>query len=138
MAVVSLCIGALVIVAGIDLHFGPVSFIILALCAYFPFGWLILDRLAVRRRYHRNQNKFIDHTVTFNDESVSTTSTMVDLRVTWDQLACVVSTPRGLLFLTPPHHIWFWLPQRLFEDNNHRDTILKLASKHKIPIRRMT
>ncbi len=137
MAVVSVLIAALIIVAGIHSHFVFFSFFALALCAYFPFGWLLHDRLAVRRRYNRNREKFIDHTATFTNESVSTTSTPADIRFTWDQLASVATTPRGLLFLTPPHNIWFWLPQRLFDGNTHKDTILELATEHKIPIRRM-
>lgn len=62
----------------------------------------------------------------------------MDIRLNWDRLDSIAATPRGLLFLMPPHGALFWLPQRLFEDNNHRQTILELATEHKIPFRRMT
>ncbi len=48
MAVVSLLNAALIIVAGTQTHFRTFSFFALALCAYFPFGWLLHHhRLAV-------------------------------------------------------------------------------------------
>ncbi len=48
MAVVSLLIAALIIGAGLHSHFVPFSFFVLALCAYYPFGWFLLDRWSVR------------------------------------------------------------------------------------------
>jgi hypothetical protein len=87
--------------------------------------------LVVRWRYNRNQDKFIEHTATFTNESVSTSRATTDIRLTWDQLASIVATPRGLLFIIPPRNIWFWLPQHLFEGNSHRDIILELATEPK-------
>ena len=115
-AVVSVFIAALVIVAGARSHFVFFSFVVPALCAYFLFGWLLLARLVVRWRYNLNRDKFIEHTATFTNESVSTSSATTDIRLTWDQLTSIVATPRGLLFIIPPRNIWFWLPQHLFED----------------------
>jgi hypothetical protein len=137
MAVVSVAIAALIIVVGIHSRFIFSSLPLLALCAYFPFGWMLLDRLGVRRNYNRDREKIIDHTAIFTNESISTKSTTTDIRLTWNQLASVVTTPRGLLFLTPPQNVWFWLPQRLFDGNTHKDTILELATEHKILIRQM-
>ncbi len=138
MAVVSVLIAALIIVAGRSAHFVPFSFVVLALCAYFPFGWILSGRWALRRRYHRNRDKFTEETATFTGDAVCITSAKADVRLTWDHLSCVVATPRGLLFLLPPHNIWFWLPQRVFEGNDYRDAVLKLATEHKIRIRRMS
>ena len=137
MAVFSLLIATLVIWAGTRSQFTAVSFAILGLCAYFPFGWLALDRLSVARNYRRHPEHFIEHTVTFTDASISASSINADVRVNWNQLAAIVSTPRGLLFLLPPHNVWFWLPQRLFENNDHKETILAFAAEHSISIRRM-
>ena len=137
MAAGSLLVVALIIFAGAGTHFTFISFLVLALCAYFPFGWLLLAPLSVKQRYNRDRDKFIDHTVTFTHESVSSTSTTADHRIAWDQFASIIVTPRGLLFLLPPHNVWFWLPQRLFDGNTLKETILELATEHKVSIRRM-
>lgn len=137
MAVFSLLIATVVVFVGIKAGFSGFSFFVLALCSYYPFGWLLHHRLAVSWRYRRHRDQFIEHTATFTNDDISTSSVHTDLRLNWDRLASVVSTPRGLLFLVPPHTVWFWLPQRLFNGNNHKETILELATEHKIPIRRM-
>ncbi len=137
LGVFSLLIAAAIIFAGIKSHFTVFSFLVLALCAYYPFGWLIHHRLAVAWRYRRHPDQFIDSTVTFTNESVSIANVHMDMRLNWDRLSAIVSTPRGLLFLAPPHAALFWLPQRLFDGNNHKDSIIELATEHKIPIRRM-
>ena len=137
MVAFSAIIATLMVIVGIHTRFDWFSFVVLGLCAYFSFGWPLVDEFLVRRRYWKNHAKFIDHTATFTNESVSTTSTTADVRLNWDQLSTVIATPRGLLFLVPPHHIWLWLPQHVFDGNNQKETILSLATEHRIPVRRM-
>ena len=138
MAVVSLLIGSVMVFVGIKGGFTLFSFFIFALCAYYPFGWLLHHRLRVYWRYRRHREQFVEQTVTFTNDDVSTSSVHTDVRLNWSLLASVVSTPRGLLFIIQPHAAWFWLPQRLFDGNNDKETILELAAEHKIQIRRMT
>lgn len=138
MSGVSLAIALLIIVTGLRSHVGLPAYIVLALCVYFPFGWMFLDRLLVRRRYARDRDAMVDTTVTFTDENVSTTNTTSDIRLSWSQVSMIVATPRGLLFLLPPHHVWFYLPQRLFCHNSQREAVLGLAAANKITIREMT
>lgn len=137
LAVLSAAIAAFIIVNGIQRHFVLTSYILLVVCAYFPFGWWILGRMAVNRRYWRVRDKLVDNTVTFTNESVFLNSTATDVRLNWDQLEFVVLTPRSLLFFVQPRQVWFWLPQRLFEGNTYKDSIITLLNEHKIQIRRM-
>ncbi|HSI12568.1 MAG TPA: hypothetical protein VK961_11010 [Chthoniobacter sp.] len=138
LGVFSLFIATLVIFLGMKMGFGAGSFLILALCAYFPFGWLLHRRWAVSWRYRHHRDQFIEHTVIITNDDVMVSSIHTDLRVNWDRLAFVVSTPHGLLFFIRPRAGWFWLPQRLFEDNQYKDAILELSTEHKIPIRHMS
>ena len=137
MGVFSLLIATAVIFAGIKTHFTVFLFTVLALCAYYPFGWLIHHRLAVVRRYRRHPEHYIESTVTFTNESVSISNVHMDMRLNWDRLSAIVSTPRGLLVLAPPHTALCWLPQRLFYGNNDREALLELAKEHKVLIRQM-
>ncbi len=137
MAVTSFFIAALVVWAARQAHFTVFIIFILVLCAYYPFGWLLHRRLAVVWRFRRHPEHFIEHTVTITNDSLSTSSVRSDIRLNWDSLAALVSTPRGLLFLLPRHSIWFWLPHRLFQDNTCKDAILALAKEHKIVVRQM-
>lgn len=137
MAATSLFIGALVFWAARRSHFTPFIISVLVLCAYYPFGWLLHRRLAVMWRFRRHPEQFIEHTVTITNDSLSTRSVRADIRFNWDCLAAIVSTSRGLLFLLPPHSIWFWLPQRLFRGNSYKDAILTIAKAHKVVVREM-
>lgn len=138
LATISLLIAALVIFAGWRTHFEIRNFVVLALCAYFPFGWALLDRWLIKRRYRQQAGQAADATVTFTADAVSTSHPAADIRLRWDQIACVVDTPRGLLFLLPPHAVWFWLPRRVFYGTMEREAVLALVTEHRIPIRRMT
>jgi len=137
LAVFSLFIASLVVFLGMKIGFTAFSFFILLLCAYFPAGWLLHRHFAVSWQYRRHRDKFIEHTVVFTNDDITTLSVHTDVRLNWDRLAFIVSTPHGLLFVISPHAAWFWLPQRLFDGNNYKDTILELATEHKIAIRRM-
>ena len=137
MAALSSLIAAIIILVGIKTQFKASFFCILALCAYYPFGWYLHRHLAVSRRYRRHPELFLETTVTFTNESVSTSNFRMDLRLNWDQLAAIIFTPLGLLILARPHTAWFWLPQRLFDGNTQKETIQELAEENKIPIRRM-
>ncbi len=137
MAVTSGLIAALLIFV---VHLGNLSFtlwIILFLCAYFPFGWILHRRLAVWWYYRRHRDQYIEHTVTISNDSISTFSTRADMRLNWDGLKAIISTSRGLLFIVPRHSAWFWLPQREFEGNNRKEQILEVAREYKLRIERM-
>jgi hypothetical protein len=138
LGVFSGLIGGLFILIGFKTGFKWPYFLVLGLCAYFPFGWIIERRLAVTRQYRRHPELYYENTVTFTNESLKLSSIHMDLRLNWDRLAMIVSTRRGLLFLTPPHEPLFWLPERLFEGNDFREKILEVATKHKVQIRPMS
>ncbi len=136
-SVFSLFFAGLVIAAWILGGFKPVMLALLIFCAYFPFGWWITDRIAVRRRHARQPDKQIETTVKFTNDSISCANVRGDARLNWNLIFAVLDTPRGLLFLLPDNIIWFWLPQRLFQENLLREGILNLAAEHSIEIRKI-
>ena len=127
-----LCIWS-VVVAG----FSSVIIPILLLCLYFPLGWIFERRFLVARRYRRHPEHYIESTVSFTADAVSVHNANLQMRLGWNQLRSVIDTPRGLLVLTPPHNPLCWLPNRLFDGNDARESILALASSHNVPITRM-
>lgn len=127
MAVTSAFIATLLIFAVGPANLTSTLWIILFLCAYFPFGWILHRRLAVWWHYRRHRDQCIEHTVTITNESVSTSSARADARLNWDGLKAIISTSRGLLFIVPRHSPWFWLPQREFDGNTKKDQILDVA-----------
>jgi len=137
MVLVSILIATIVISAGISSHFELISFVVLGFCAYCSFGWFLLGRRNVRRRYKHDVARFGETTVTFTEDTVSSSDSRISIRMPWSQMASIIITPRGLLFLVPPHQTWFWLPQRLFEGNSEKEAILELATQHEIPLRWM-
>jgi hypothetical protein len=137
MAVTSGMIAALLILV---VRLGNLSFtlwIILFLCAYFPFGWILHRRLAAWWYYRQHPDQYIEHTVTITNKSVSTSSTRADARLNWDGLKAIISTSRGLLFIVPRHSAWFWLPQREFDGNTKKEQILDVAKEHNVRIEHM-
>jgi hypothetical protein len=132
-AIFSLLFAGLIIALGFFTEFKPMMLVVLAACAYFPFGWWMTDRFRVKRHFAKNREKFIDHTITFTKDSVSSSSAVSDIRLNWDQIFKVVDATRGLLILLPENTIWIWLPQRLLVDNSLREAILDLVSEHSIP-----
>jgi hypothetical protein len=136
MAVTSLAIATLLTVAVGPSHFTPFIILVLALCLYFPFGWLLHRRFAVWWHYRRHRDQYIEHTVTITNESISTSSVRADMRLNWDGLKAIVSTSRGVLFIVPPHAVWFWLPRREFEGNDRKEQILEVAREHNVRIER--
>ncbi|MFZ1217736.1 MAG: hypothetical protein WAO00_00515 [Chthoniobacterales bacterium] len=137
MALTSSCIAALLIVAVGPSHFTPFIILVLCLCAYFPFGWIFHHRVAAWWHYRRHRDQYAEHTVTITNESVSTSSVRADARLNWDGIKAIVSTSRGLLFVVPPHSVWFWLPQREFDGNSKKEQIVALAREHNVRVERM-
>jgi hypothetical protein len=137
MAVTSALIAMLLIFAVRPANLTFTLWIILLLCAYFPFGWILHRRIGAWWYYRRHPDQYIEHTVTMTNESVSTSSTRADARLNWDGLEAIISTSRGLLFIIPRHSAWFWLPQRLFDGSNKKEQILEAAKEHNVRIERM-
>jgi hypothetical protein len=137
MAVISASIAALFIfVVGLQ-NLTFTLWVILLLCIYCPFGWILHRRVRVWWYYRRHRDQYNEHTVTITNDSISTSSTRADMRLNWDGVKAVVTSPRGLLFIVPPHSAWFWLPQREFDGNTKREQIIEGAREHNIRIERM-
>jgi hypothetical protein len=137
LATFSLLIISLVLVAGFHSHFTWPSYVILAVCVYFPFGCFALERLRVARYYRKHPDEYVECTVALSEDSVSVANVNYDMRLRWNQLRSVVSTRRGLLFLLPPQQPLCWLPQRLFDGNTKKQQILELARKQNVPVKQM-
>jgi len=138
LAIFSLLIIAVVLVAGVHSHFGWPSYVILAVFVYFLFSCFGLDgRLRVARHYRRHPDQYVESTVALSEDSVSVANVNFDMRLRWKQLRTVVSTRRGLLFLLPPQQPLCWLPQRLFEGNTKKEQILDLARQHNVPVKEL-
>ena len=137
MAVISALIAALFIFVVRLQNLTFTLWLILLLCAYCPFGWILHRRVKVWWSYRRHRDQYIEHTATITNESISISSTRADVRLNWDSLKAIVMSPRGLLFIVPPHSAWFWLPQREFEGNAKKEQILEIAHKHRVRVERM-
>lgn len=137
IAVVSASIAALCIFAASETGFSISIALALIYCFYFPFGWFLTDRLSIAHRYRKHPEHFIESTVTLNHDFVTVSNKNMDLRLNWNQLSAIVSTPRGLLFLMPSYAPLFWLPKRLFDRNSFKEKILKIANDQSVPIKQM-
>jgi hypothetical protein len=138
LAIFSLLIIAVVLVAGVQSHFSWPSYVILAVFVYFLFSCFGLDeRLRVARHYRRHPDQYVESTVALSEDSVSVANINFDMRLRWKQLRTVVSTRRGLLFLLRPQQPLCWLPQRLFEGNSKKEQILDLARQQNVPVREL-
>ena len=125
------------LVTGLRSHFTWPAYVVLAVFLYFPFGWFWLERHLVARHYRKHPEHYIESTVTFSDDTVAVGNANYDMRLRWNQLRSAVITPRGIMFVLPPHNPIFWLPQRLFDGNKKREQIIEMARKHNVPINRM-
>ena len=61
----------------------------------------------------------------------------MDLRLVWRHGTLLLDTPRELLFMISPAGVLCWLPQRLFEGNHDKQTIITYASENKVRVRAM-
>ena len=137
LGIFSLLMISVVLVAGFHSHFTWPSYVVLAVLLYFPFGWFWLERLQVARHYRKHPDQYVESTVTLSEDTVAVANANYDMRLRWKQLCRAVITPRGIMFLLPPHSPLFWLPQRLFDGNDKREQIIDLARKHSVPIKQM-
>ena len=110
---------------------------ILILCAYFPVGWWYERRWAVRRHYRHHPEQFLESTVKVTRDDVAVSNASMDLRLAWKHVTLLLDTPCGLLFMVPPTGVLCWLPQRLFEGNGDKQTIIRYASENKVRVRTM-
>jgi len=137
VSTVSFLIALLCIWSAFTVGFSSVIVPLLFLCAYFPLGWMLERSFLVRRRYRRHPEHYVESTVKFAADAVTTENANMQMRLAWNQLGRFVDTPRGLLVLIPPHSPICWLPSRLFEGNDAKEKILSLASSHNVPVTRM-
>ena len=135
LAIFSVIIIAIVLVAGVHSHFTWPSYVILAIFVYFLFSCFGLDeRLRVARHYRKHPEQYVESTVALSDDSVCVANVNFDARLGWNQLRTVVSTRRGLLFVLPSRQPLCWLPERLFEGNMKKEQILELARQHNVSV----
>ncbi|HJT80386.1 MAG TPA: hypothetical protein VJ719_04235, partial [Chthoniobacterales bacterium] len=138
LALVSALVATVIVWAGSQGEFTLPMFLILALCAYLPFGWLLHRPLRIRRFYRRHPDKYIEHTATITNDYVATSSGRGDdLRLAWPDIRAVISTPRGILFVLPSDSPWFWLPQSLLDGSSRKEQILELARESNVRVRQM-
>lgn len=109
--------------------------IILGLCTYFLVGWRYERRWAVRRQYRLHPEYFIESTVTVDEANVSVSNANMNLRLAWNQVAFLLVTPRGLLFMLPQMRPLCWLPIRLFEGNNCEEEVVAYAEKNQVAVK---
>jgi len=138
LAIFSVAIIAIVLVAGLHGHFTWPSYVILAVFVYFLFSCFGLDeRLRLARHYRRHPDQYVESTVVLSEESVCVANVNFDVRLAWKELRTVVSTQRGLLFVLPRQQALCWLPQRLFEGNTEKEQVLQLARQHNVPVKEL-
>lgn len=116
--------------------------VVIVAALYFPAQWLFLDRLWIRRNYKIQSESYPKSSVTFTQETITVTvaNGLSEVGLAWGKLAALANTPRGLLFLLREdydYHVWFWLPDSVFEGNESKVSILKTASEYHVPIRVM-
>ncbi|MFT3990542.1 MAG: hypothetical protein QM680_03945 [Luteolibacter sp.] len=125
----SLLTALVILYVGVCHEFSPWLVTGLALCVYF-FEWFHIKREKLKRVYRRSPEKFTDNTVIFTNDWISCGSEFYEIRLHWSNLHCLAESPKGLLFLLSEKLDWFWLPQRIFEDNSNREKIIALAKEH--------
>jgi hypothetical protein len=143
MAAVSVAVAALTLaLGGAWIRRDLAYYAILAGCAWLPFGWAAHHRLRVYWNHLVRRRSQVEHTVTVGPDSILASSPARDLRLDWSEVAAVVDTPRGVLVVLPPNHVWFWLPNRLFDHDGggvrDRARVLKFAVDRGVEVRSMT
>jgi len=132
----SILIVSLLILVGFYQEFDLRLIVLIIFCVWFSFGRWVVSRwkfeTALRSGIGQQES-----TVTLNQESVYCANDESEVRLTWKHIHCIVETPRGLLFVLPPHDTWFWLPGRILS-NKLREEILSLAEGNCVTIRAMT
>lgn len=137
VALVLLPIAILAFFEGLKTGFTLLIILIILFCIYFSFGWLLHRKIFIRKYYKKKSAKYIDNTIIFTEDDIKISSINMESRFNWSLVFLIISTSHGLLFLAPQNNVIFWLPQRVFEDNQYKDEILEFAKKHSIPIKRI-
>ncbi len=135
VAFVLLPIAILVFFKGLNTGFTFLITLIILICIYFPFGWLLHRKISMRKYYKKNSAKYIDNTIILTEDDIKISNIHMDSRFNWSLVFLIISTSRGLLFLASQKNVIFWLPQRIFENNQYKDEILEFAKKHSTPIK---
>ena len=112
-------------------------FAVLFLCLYVPFSVWFRRDLAVRRQYRHHPEYYIESTVTVDEKNVSISNANMDVRLAWNQIAFLLDTPRGSMFMLPPTRVLCWLPQRLFDGNHSKQAVIEYANRNNIRVRTM-
>lgn len=137
IGVLSFLIAASIVLVWYLGHFTATIPLILVLCAYFPIGWWYHAFWVARRHYRKQPEIYVNNTVTIDKASVSISSVGMELRLAWKHIDFLLDTPEGLMFVLPNVRVLCWLPQRLFQGNDHKAAILTYATGNNIPVRSM-
>ena len=115
--------------------FNPPLLVILLLCAYIPVGAWYHRMYAIRRHYRRHPELYLECMVACDEWTISVSNANAASRLRWNLVSFLLETRRGLMFMLPQMRVLCWLPQRLFEGNDHKRTIIGYALANKIPVR---
>lgn len=89
-----------------------------------------------RRRYRRNPGMFLESQVTLSADRVALENEVARSEFRWELVGLIVDTPSGLMFCNTARQVVFWLPNRLFEENNLREQVLALGESHAVRLKR--
>jgi hypothetical protein len=90
-----------------------------------------------RRRYRRNPAKFLESRVTLSADCVAIENEVSRSEFRWELVGLIVDAPSGLMFCNTARQALFWLPNRLFEDNNLRGQVLALGESNEVRLQRL-
>lgn len=115
---------------------GPHTLLITVIACWFLLLFTPLwRRLAIRHRYQRNSESYFETEVRLNVESVSTENAQHQARYDWKLIGIVCDTRNGVLFCNVSRQPLFWLPNRVFPDNETRQRVLNLVIDRGVQLR---
>ncbi len=97
-------------------------------------GW---QAWLARRSYRSDPAKFLESRVTLSADWVTIENEVSKSEFRWELVGLIVDTPAGLMFCNTARQALFWLPNRLFEDNNVRGQVLALGESKKVRLQRI-
>lgn len=88
----------------------------------------IFIRWETRRQYRKRSGEYLETQVTLTPEKASIETEKSKADYQWDLFKTLIVTSEGLLFCFTQLQPVFWLPKRLFENNDLRDRVIEVAT----------
>jgi hypothetical protein len=99
--------------------------------------WLIIHPKLTATLYSRKYSKIvIENTAEISHERISVWNEKSGLWLSWQSIYCLLDTPQGVMFLFSPTSIWFFLPNRCFDNRHSKEVLFELAKGQNTKIKK--